>query len=108
MSIPYSSGSRLKMYILVTYDVATATPSGAKRLRQVARICKNYGQRVQASVFECLVDPAQLVNLRHELLSVIDDQEDSLRIYQLDKHYQRQIHIYGKVTSFEIEGELIV
>ena len=74
------------MYILVTYDVATTTPSGAKRLRQVARICKNYGQRVQASVFECLVDPAQLVNLRHELLSVID----------------------GKVTSFEIEGELIV
>ena len=55
------------MYILVTYDVATATPSGAKRLRQVARICKNYGQRVQASVFECLVDPAQLVNLRHDL-----------------------------------------
>ena len=96
------------MYILVTYDVATATPSSAKRLRQVARICKNYGQRVQASVFECLVDPAQLVNLRHELLSVIDDQEDSLRIYQLDKHYQRQIHVYGKVTSFEIEGELIV
>ncbi len=96
------------MYILVTYDVATATPSGAKRLRQVARICKNYGQRVQASVFECLVDPAQLVNLRHELLSVIDDQEDSLRIYQLDKHYQRQIHVHGKVTSFEIEGELIV
>ena len=96
------------MYILVTYDVATATPSGVKRLRQVARICKNYGQRVQASVFECLVDPAQLVNLRHELLSVIDDQEDSLRIYQLDKLYQRQIHVYGKVTSFEIEGELIV
>lgn len=96
------------MYILVTYDVATATPSGAKRLRQIARICKNYGQRVQASVFECLVDPAQLVNLRHELLSVIDDQKDSLRIYQLDKHYQRQIHVYGKVTSFEIEGELIV
>ena len=96
------------MYILVTYDVATATPSGAKRLRQVARICKNYGQRVQASVFECLVDPAQLVNLRHELLSVIDDQEDSLRIYQLDKHYQRQIHVYGKVASFETEGELIV
>ena len=96
------------MYILVTYDVAPATPSGAKRLRQVARICQTYGQRVQASVFECLVDPAQLVNLRHELLSVIDDQEDSLRIYPLDKHYQRQIHVYGKVTSFEIEGELIV
>ena len=96
------------MYILVTYDVATATPSGAQRLRLVASICKNYGQRVQASVFECLVDPAQLVSLRHELLSVIDDQEDSLRIYQLDKHYQRQIHVYGKVTSFEIEGELIV
>ncbi|MBF1068214.1 MAG: CRISPR-associated endonuclease Cas2 [Porphyromonadaceae bacterium] len=96
------------MYILVTYDVATATPSGAKRLRQVARICKNYGQRVQASVFECLVDPAQLVSLRNELLSIINAQEDSLRIYQLDKHYQRQIHVYGKVTSVELEGELIV
>ena len=62
------------MYILVTYDVATATPSGAKRLRQVARICKNYGQRVQASVFECLVDPAQLVSRRHGRVRVVDGQ----------------------------------
>ncbi|MDO4722334.1 CRISPR-associated endonuclease Cas2 [Porphyromonas circumdentaria] len=96
------------MYILITYDVATSCSFGEKRLRQVARICQNYGQRVQNSVFECLVDPAQFVLLKHQLLSTMDDSVDSLRIYRLGKNYQAHIESYGKPTSFEIEGELII
>lgn len=96
------------MYILITYDVSTSDPQGAKRLRKVARICQNYGQRVQNSVFECLVDPAQFAVLKHQLLDTINDEEDSLRIYQLGKNYRSYIEIYGRATSFEIEGELII
>ncbi len=96
------------MYILVTYDVQTSNPQGAKRLRKVARICKNYGQRVQNSVFECLVTPAQMVALEQELTSCIDHTSDSLRIYQLGSNYQRNIKMIGKETSFDIEGELLV
>lgn len=96
------------MYILITYDVSTSDPQGAKRLRKVARICQNYGQRVQNSVFECLVDPAQFAVLKHQLLDTINDEEDSLRIYQLGKNYRSHIEIYGRTTSFEIEGELII
>ncbi|KGN86538.1 CRISPR-associated endonuclease Cas2 [Porphyromonas sp. COT-290 OH860] len=96
------------MYLLITYDVSTSSLNGEKRLRQVARICQNFGQRVQNSVFECLVDPAQFVTLKHQLLSIIDNELDSLRIYQLGKNYQRQISTFGKVTSYEVEGDLII
>ena len=96
------------MYVLITYDVSTADLQGAKRLRKVARICQNYGQRVQNSVFECLVDPAQFAVLKHELLDTIDDDQDSLRIYQLGKNYRSHIEVHGRATSFEIEGELII
>lgn len=96
------------MYLLITYDVSTSSLNGEKRLRQVARVCQNFGQRVQNSVFECLVDPAQFVTLKHQLLSIIDDELDSLRIYQLGKNYQRQISTFGKVTSYEVEGDLII
>lgn len=96
------------MYVLVTYDVQTSDPQGAKRLRKVARICKNYGQRVQNSVFECLVTPAQMVSLEQELSSNIDHSSDSLRIYQLGSNYKRNIKIIGKETSFDLEGELLI
>ena len=96
------------MYILVTYDVATADPAGAKRLRKVARICLNYGLRVQNSVFECLVDPAQLVTLQALLQESIDPEQDSVRIYTLGKNYRQYIKCLGRVTSFNIEDELIV
>lgn len=96
------------MYLLITYDVSTSSLNGEKRLRQVARVCQNFGQRVQSSVFECLVDPAQFVTLKHQLLSIIDNELDSLRIYQLGKNYQRQISTFGKVTSYEVEGDLII
>ena len=96
------------MYILVTYDVATADPAGAKRLRKVARICLNYGLRVQNSVFECLVDPAQFVTLQALLQEVIDPEQDSVRLYALGKNYRRQIITLGRTTSFNVEDELIV
>lgn len=73
------------MYVLITYDVATSDSAGEKRLRRVARICLNYGQRVQNSVFECLVDPAQMVTLEHLLQEVIDPEKDSIRFYALGK-----------------------
>jgi len=94
------------MYILVTYDVSTVTPAGRKRLRRVAKTCLDFGQRVQNSVFECKVDPAQLVQFRHRLLEIIDDQEDSLRFYNLGQNWQPRVEHFGKETSFNIEGFL--
>lgn len=96
------------MYILVTYDVATSTKSGERRLRKVAKICQDYGQRVQNSVFECLVTPAQKVQLEAQLLDVIDQEHDSLRFYHLGSNYASKIKTLGKQKSFDIEGELII
>ncbi|MDE5791801.1 MAG: CRISPR-associated endonuclease Cas2 [Muribaculaceae bacterium] len=96
------------MYVLITYDVNTSEPEGQKRLRKVSKCCQKYGQRVQNSVFECLVDGSSFVKLRGELLSVIDVELDSIRIYHMGKNYQSKIEQYGKETSYEIEGALIV
>ena len=96
------------MYVLITYDVCTITTAGAKRLRHVARICKNYGQRVQNSVFECLVDASQFVSLKHELLRIIDPDEDWLRIYTLGKNFRAHIESFGRKTSYEVEGTLMI
>ena len=96
------------MYILITYDVCTLTTAGVKRLRHVARICKNYGQRVQDSVFECLVDASQFISLKQELLRIIDPDEDCLRIYQLGKNFRAHIERFGRKTSYEVEGTLMI
>lgn len=96
------------MYLLVTYDVSTASPTGAKRLRHVARICTNYGKRVQNSVFECLVTPAQRVELEADLTAAIDLETDSLRIYHLGSDYQSKITTIGKDRGVELEGVLFV
>ncbi len=96
------------MYVLITYDVNTSTPDGQKRLRNVAKCCQNFGQRVQNSVFECLVDGSNFVKMREGLLQIIDHDEDSIRIYHLGKNYMSKIEQHGKVTSYEIEGELII
>ncbi|MDD7558893.1 MAG: CRISPR-associated endonuclease Cas2 [Porphyromonas sp.] len=96
------------MYILVTYDVNTVDPAGAKRLREVAKVCRNYGQRVQNSVFECLVEPATYVELKDKLLSIINKERDSLRFYHIGNNYRAKIEIFGCITSFDIQGELIV
>ncbi len=96
------------MYILITYDVSTTDAAGRRRLRQVAKTCQDYGQRVKNSVFECLVDPAQKDVLVEKLLRIIDETQDSLRIYHLGKDYKAHIESYGRKTSYEAEGELVI
>ena len=88
------------MLILITYDVDTTTKAGEKRLRKVAKECVNYGQRVQNSVFECLLTDAQLIGLKAILSSIIDDTKDSIRFYFLGNNWQRKIETLGKITSF--------
>ena len=96
------------MMVLITYDVDTTTPEGRKRLRKIARHCVNHGQRVQFSVFECVLDPAQFAQLRHLLESSIDPDSDSLRYYQLGTHWQRKVIHVGAKPSYDPEGILIV
>lgn len=83
------------MLILVTYDVNTETVEGKKRLRKVAKICVNYGQRVQNSVFECILDAAQYVVFKATLLKLIDTEVDSLRFYQLGNNYKSKVEHFG-------------
>ncbi len=93
--------------MLVTYDVATRDAAGRRRLRRVARACKNCGQRVQYSVFECQVDPAQWTKLRSELIKEIDKKEDSLRFYRLGANWRPRVEHVGVNTSYDPEGSLI-
>lgn len=95
------------MLVVVTYDVSTVSSAGRKRLRKVAKICQNYGQRVQNSVFECIVDATQYSVLKIELTSVINEDQDSLRFYQLGKSYQNKIEHIGNKDSIDLEGPLL-
>ena len=95
------------MLVLVTYDVATKTANGRRRLQRIAKICQNHGQRVQNSVFECVVDSTQLVELRKKLRNIINPQEDTLRIYQLGNNYRNKIEHIGVKGSLDIEAPLI-
>ena len=83
------------MMVLVSYDVRTSEPGGARRLRRVAKVCRNFGQRVQFSVFECLVDPAQWVRLRQQLIDEIDEEADSLRFYFLGANGRGRVEHVG-------------
>ena len=96
------------MLVLVSYDVNTQDSAGKRRLRQIARHCENWGQRVQFSVFECVVDPAQWVALRNNLLECMDEQKDSLRFYNLGDHYDRRIEHFGVKPGYDAEGTLMV
>ena len=96
------------MYILITYDVPTDDKAGQRRLRQVARACENVGQRVQNSVFECELPPAQLVDIRNKLLKIIDSESDSLRIYHMGSNWHHKIEQLGKEKSYDISGSLII
>jgi CRISPR-associated protein Cas2 len=96
------------MMVLVSYDVATADSAGQRRLRRVAKLCKNHGQRVQYSVFECILDPAQWTRLREKLEKEIDPSEDSLRFYFLGANWQRRVEHVGAKPTFDQEGPLIV
>ena len=93
---------------LITYDVNTEDAGGRRRLRQIAKQCVNYGQRVQNSVFECLLDAAQCKQLQHKLRTLMDEKKDSLRFYYLGNHYQTRIEHFGAKTGYEPEGALIL
>ncbi|HEX8203309.1 MAG TPA: CRISPR-associated endonuclease Cas2 [Isosphaeraceae bacterium] len=96
------------MLILITYDVATTTIAGRRRLRHIATVCQSYGQRVQKSVFECQVGPEQWVLLRDALLEIINPAEDSLRFYPLDETVRKRIEHFGVNEPVDFEGPLIV
>jgi len=95
------------MMVLITYDVDTTTPAGQKRLRKVAKQCENYGQRVQNSVFECLIDNARLKVLKARLTDIIDPEKDSLRFYYLGRNWRKKIEHIGAKPSLDLEGPLI-
>lgn len=96
------------MFVLITYDVETVTSQGRKRLRQVARQCVNYGQRVQHSVFECLLEPAQFTELKHRLIGIIDAEKDSLRFYHLGNSWRSKVEHIGAKTAYDPEGTLLI
>lgn len=94
------------MKILITYDVETSSEKGQKRLRQVAKVCKDYGQRVQNSVFECEITEAQFISIQNLLSSIIDLSSDSIRFYHLNK--TRNTITIGKETSYDVNDSLII
>lgn len=96
------------MLVVVSYDVKTDTPAGRARLRRMAKACEDMGQRVQFSVFECLVDPAQWVAFRGRLLSIMHEEEDSVRFYFLGKNWKRRVEHVGAKAGYDPQGLLLV
>ncbi len=97
------------MLVLITYDVSVISPDGRRRLRNIAKTCLDYGMRVQNSVFECEVDPAQLVNLKYQLMEIYDPEEDSLRFYYLGKKGRQKVeHVGAKPVADVLKDALIV
>lgn len=95
------------MMVLITYDVKTETMAGKSRLRRVSKKCKDYGQRVQNSVFECIIDTAQLTQLKNSLQKIIDPEADSLRFYYLGDKWKSRVEHIGAKPSIDLEGMLI-
>ena len=95
------------MMVLITYDVSTESEAGKSRLRRVSKKCQDYGQRVQNSVFECLIDSAQLKQLQDKLLKIIDPEVDSLRFYYLGDNWKSRVEHIGAKASLDLEGTLI-
>lgn len=96
------------MFVLVSYDVAVSDEGGVRRLRRVAKACRDWGQRVQFSVFECIVDPAQWTVLRNRLISEMKPEKDSMRFYFLGSNWKRRVEHVGLQKSLDQEGPLIV
>lgn len=96
------------MLVLITYDVDTISETGASRLRKVARECLNYGQRVQNSVFECILTEAQFVLLKNNLKTIIDNDLDSVRFYFLGNNWVRKVDLIGKQTSLDMNSTFII
>ncbi|WP_329905461.1 CRISPR-associated endonuclease Cas2 [Porphyromonas pogonae] len=95
------------MYVLVAYDVAFSE-DGQKRLRKVAKVCQNYGHRVQNSLFECLLEPAQFLLMKNDIQNIIDPSLDSVRFYHLPNNYKQRIESLGKSNSLDFTGDLII
>ena len=96
------------MLVLITYDVKTGDVDGKRRLRQIAKQCVNYGQRVQNSVFECLLDAAQCRALQAKLLKIMNPEEDSLRFYYLGNHYETKVEHFGAKSGYDPQDTLMV
>ncbi|MGF9818629.1 CRISPR-associated endonuclease Cas2 [Brevibacillus agri] len=96
------------MMVLITYDVNTTSADGQRRLRQVAKTCENYGQRVQNSVFECLLDPQQLKELHIKLKRMIEPETDSLRFYRLGANWKGKVEHVGAKQRYDPEGFLMI
>ena len=96
------------MRILVCYDVSTETAEGRKRLRQVARVCVNHGQRVQKSVFECVVTEALLESFRQQLLSILSPTQDNLRLYRISENLESTREVFGICRDIDFDGPLVV
>ena len=96
------------MLVLITYDVNTQDDAGRTRLRKIAKECVNHGQRVQNSVFECILDAAQCKELQHKLCSLMDKEKDSLRFYYLGNNHKNKVEHFGIKASYEAEGVLMI
>jgi len=96
------------MFVLVSYDVKTEDTAGRRRLRRIAKACQDFGQRVQYSVFECVVDPAQWTRLRHRLLGEMDPEKDSLRFYFLGSNWRHRVEHVGAKPSLDPDEPLII
>jgi len=96
------------MEVLVAYDVCTDTREGERRLRRVAKICEGHGQRVQKSVFECVLNAAQLETLKHRLRKVVDMEQDSLRFYRLREPRERYLEVMGRKPTFDLREPMVV
>ena len=98
---------RQNMLVLVSYDVSTVNAGGKRRLRRMAKTCLDFGQRVQFSVFECQVDPAQWAGLKQQLIDIMEPATDSLRFYYLGSNWQRRVEHVGAKKAVDLEGPLI-
>lgn len=96
------------MLVLITYDVNTTSAAGRKRLRKVAKNCLDYGQRVQNSVFECVLDSTQLKQLKYQLEEIMDKETDSIRFYNLGNNYKSKVEHFGVKESYDVEGTLFI
>lgn len=96
------------MNVLITYDVSTETAAGRKRLRKVALACQDFGQRVQKSVFECSVTEMQYEEVMRRLLDIIEEKEDSLRVYRLIEPKEKYVQVYGVNTAVDFEEPLVL
>lgn len=96
------------MLVVVSYDVNTNSKGGQRRLRRVAKVCKDYGQRVQFSVFECIVDPAQWAVLKQRLIDAIDVEKDSLRFYFLGSNWKHRVEHIGVKKTLDLEEDVLI